>query len=529
MSYTPHLLLVLSVFIYCTEMTDTHILPKWLGTLGGLAIVGMINSVVFLLGKQRRIKPMSLFITVALLCFTQAVYAIIQAIGVYSCNLSNQVVGSFDNPAGLASCLSVAIPICIYLFRATDEKVLKGTVVVMAVIIGIALLISESRAGILAGLFLPTAWWLFGSTKRRWLQVASVGIATLLLSVMYIAKKNSADGRLLMLKCGWEMIKEKPLLGHGIGGVQAHYMDYQAKWLSEHPESKLSMLADNVKSVFNEFLTIGICFGIVGWLILGVFIWQMIFCYDKVPSKEGRCALMSLAAIGVLGCFSYPFSYPFTWLVLILMCYILFDRAYAINIPTNKVMRYTIAIIVFVASAFLFYRVVVRTRAELQWGQVARLARTESGKDVFSYYKALMPVLGSEPYFLYNYAVALQASRLYTESLEVALRCRNYWADYDLELIIGDNYQYLGKPVEAETCYKNASSMCPSRFLPPYKLFFLYKKKHDSKHMKATADAIEVKSVKIESSIIQTMKRIVKREMNAYQENNINFEKEIQF
>lgn len=43
----------------------------------------------------------------------------------------------------------------------------------------------------------------------------------------------------------------------------------------------------------------------------------------------------------------------------------------------------------------------------------------------------------SNPYFLYNYAAVLQEMKQYTESLEVALKCRQYWADYDLELIIG--------------------------------------------------------------------------------------------
>ncbi len=49
----------------------------------------------------------------------------------------------------------------------------------------------------------------------------------------------------------------------------------------------------------------------------------------------------------------------------------------------------------------------------------------------------------SNPYFLYNYAAVLQEMKQYTESLEVALKCRQYWADYDLELIIGENYQQL--------------------------------------------------------------------------------------
>ena len=223
MSHTFPFLFIAAIFTYCMEMTDTHILPKWLCTLGMVAVVGMIEGLFILLGKQRRIKGLSSFIMVTILCFCQAVYAIVQAIGLSPSNFSYQVVGSFDNPAGLAACLSVGIPCCIYLFRTWDRKILKGASILMALFIAIALLLSESRTGILAGILLPAAWWIFSFTKRRWLKLTMLGIGIILMPILYMLKKDSANGRLLMLRCGWEMVMDKPLFGHGIGGVQAHY------------------------------------------------------------------------------------------------------------------------------------------------------------------------------------------------------------------------------------------------------------------------------------------------------------------
>ena len=505
------LLSTAAIFTYCTGMTDTHILPKWLCTLGVVAVMGMIEGIIFLFGKQRRVKGLPSFITVALLCFCQAVYAIIQAVGIMPSRFSYQVVGSFDNPAGLAACLSVAIPCCIYLFRTTERKVLKGAIVAMAILIGMALLLSESRAGILAGLFLPTAWWLFGSIKRRWVKLAVLGIGVILMPIMYMAKKDSADGRLLMLRCGWEMVKEKPLLGHGIGGVQALYMDYQAEWLAAHPESDFSMLADNVKSVFNEYLTIGICFGMVGWLFLGLYVWLMIHSYRKAPSEEGRFALMSLAIIGVLGCFSYPFSYPFTWVVLVWGSYILLHGAYPITLPTHKAVRYTMGIVLFGVSSLLLYGVAKRTRAELEWGEISQMALMGRSKEAFPRYEALMSILGNEPYFLYNYAAELYMADRHEEALHMARRCRTHWADYDLELLQGELLNELNRYDEAEHHFQLAANMCPVRFVPLNSLLKLYQQMGNTVQADSMAQKIIDKPVKIPSSNINIMKAEAKK------------------
>lgn len=49
---------------------------------------------------------------------------------------------------------------------------------------------------------------------------------------LYKMKKGSADGRMLIWQVTSELIKGKPLLGHGAGSFDAKYMDAQAEWFA---------------------------------------------------------------------------------------------------------------------------------------------------------------------------------------------------------------------------------------------------------------------------------------------------------
>ena len=511
MAYYIFFLSITAIFTYCLGMTDTHILPKWLYTLGAVAVVGIVEGFALWFKRQGSPREKALLAIVAFLCSIQAVYAIAQALGLFPSRFSYQVVGSFDNPAGLVACLCVGVPCCIYLFRASERKWMKWGASVMAILISVAIVLSGSRAGILAGICVPVAWWLFAVVKKRWLRIVFVGLGMALLCLMYIAKKDSADGRLLMWRCGWEMIKDKPLCGHGVGGVEAHYMDYQAEWLDRHPDSSFSSLADNVKSVFNEYLSIGIRFGVIGWLVLAGWVWLLVYGYRRYPTEEGRCAMMSLVAIGTLACFSYPLTYPFTWVVLFLDSYILICRACPLSVWKGGKVRVVAASLLFVGSGLLLYGVVRRTYAEWKWGQLAD--RASRGEDVFPGYKSLLPVLGNEPYFLYNYAAELYYAGQHEKALLVARRCRKYWADYDLELLQGDLLDKLDKPEEAERHFLLASRMCPVRFVPLYKLYELYKRAGNEQKARQMGETILAKPVKVESVMVSSIKARVQGDL----------------
>lgn len=51
------------------------------------------------------------------------------------------------------------------------------------------------------------------------------------------------------------------MYGHGFDAFRAHYMDYQANYLSQYPNNEYAMLADNVISPFNEYLNVALSCG----------------------------------------------------------------------------------------------------------------------------------------------------------------------------------------------------------------------------------------------------------------------------
>ena len=60
------------------------------------------------------------------------------------------------------------------------------------------------------------------------------------------------------------MIIDSPMYGHGFDAFRAHYMDYQANYLSQYPNNEYAMLADNVISPFNEYLNVALSCGFFG-------------------------------------------------------------------------------------------------------------------------------------------------------------------------------------------------------------------------------------------------------------------------
>ena len=140
---------------------------------------------------------------------------------------------------------------------------------------------------------------------------------SILFSILYYKKKDSADGRLLIWKCTWEMMQTTPIAGNGIDCFHKNYVDYQTNYFKQHPDSRFVMLADNVKHPFNEYLLIGVQFGIIGWILLIGMITFLLFCYRRQPMKEKYISLLALLSIAVFSFFSYPFTYPFVWIVTI--------------------------------------------------------------------------------------------------------------------------------------------------------------------------------------------------------------------
>ena len=85
-------------------------------------------------------------------------------------------------------------------------------------------------------------------------------------------KDPSINTRLLMWKTTFEMIKDKPIFGSGIGTFKMNYLDYQAEFLKDNPY--YVKYSGKAGETHNEYLQIWAELGIIG---LGLFL--LIFCF----------------------------------------------------------------------------------------------------------------------------------------------------------------------------------------------------------------------------------------------------------
>lgn len=506
------LLCASSMFMCSQQITDSHITPKWLIFIAFILYLGVFQPIKAILNKPIKADVFTVGISISTVCLLQAIYGITQFSGLLSSHFIYQVTGSFDNPAGFAACLCAGLPFVGFLLSRDKNRLIRISGWIIGLIISVAVILSHSRAGIISIAIIGYICLYRQFYEKRLLKYLLAGGIIILLVGCYWMKKDSANGRLLIWQCGMNMAKDAPWLGHGIGSFEAYYMDYQADYFREREHSHYSMLADNVKQPFNEYLGILLNFGIIGLLILFTATGIIIYYYKKSPNTEKRIALYSLISIGTFSLFSYPFTYPFVWIVTFL-CIFMITGEYLKRFLYFPWIKNIVCILVLTCALGGIYKLTKRIQAEREWHKASVLALCKSYKEALPSYEKLANSFNNNPYFLYNYAAILKEMEQYNKSLQVALKCRQYWADYDLELMIGENLQQLNDFNSAEKYYSHAADMCPSRFAPLYQLFHLYKQVGKNEKALKIADKIINKPIKIKSPTILLIKREMKKEL----------------
>jgi hypothetical protein len=439
------------------------------------------------------------------LCLIQALYGIFRNCGILRVTGDFRVTGSFDNPAGFAASLCAGFPFFFYFVQKkfTWERWVALTAVA-AVCVAVAL--SASRAGI-AAMLVMGMFFLFRRFRIEARNRVIISVLAFLAALpgLYFLKKDSAEGRLLIWRCSLEMILDKPFTGHGIKGFKARYMNYQASFFEKHPGSKYAMLADNVSRPFNEYVRLWVDCGLPGAyaLFLLVLVLRNIYRSSLRKMPVTYLACLCLIGIGVFALFSYPLTYPFVWVMGFGSVLILAGDRY----PVSSYGRAKTGMFLGLALVAVIYVIACRRMsAEIKWCGVAHNSLLGQTEKMLPEYSALYPELRNNELFLYNYAAELNVSGRYAASLQVAHECERLWADYDLQMLLGDNYQKLGQYGEAEARYKHAANMCPVKFMPLYRLFQLYEATGEKEKMLGMAKIILEKPVKIMSSTVEEIK-----------------------
>lgn len=480
-----------------------------------LSLSGMFFLVYFFSKQEERAIFNRFAVMVLFISFILALQGIAQYMGILRQKLYFVVVGCFDNPAGYASMLSISTPFILHLTSSSQAKLIRYISWTTYIVIVIIIVLLLSRTGILA-IGIVSCLYLFKRYKTAfinnltWRKCIALSLIASLIIGLYFVKKNSADGRLLIWKCTWEMIKEQPLLGHGYKSFQAKYMLYQAHYFKQNPQSKYTLLADNVKHPFNEFLCITAEFGFIGLALLLSLVFVLAQLSLKKRNEDSFVFISILSVVIVFACFSYPFSYPFTWIVVafcagriaILSQSSLWHFYYAFR------MRCCIILFSIVLLTLTLNDMYYKNR----WHKVTYRVKSID-TEVLTEYKTLYSVLNKNAFFMYNYAAKLNITTDFRKSQQILAICENQINDYDIQMLKADNYKKQSDFHSAEKCYELAFQMCPSRFMPLYELVEIYDSTDCPKQAYKLACEIVNKPIKIPSPLIMAIKKKMKRKM----------------
>ena len=252
-----------------------------------------------------------------------------------------QLISTIGQKNWVSNYLATVFPIIFtYFLLAEDKK--KIVYYLLLSILYTVLIIFQSRgiwisAGLtlILGIFFLYKYKLFNIFKKnkKWLFLLFITffLITVFYSIPNPLNKNidtipqkitsiyednfsSIDSRLLIWGTAFEMIKDKPFLGIGIGSFKMDYLDYQADFLKQNPN--YLKYGSRSEEAHNEYLQLAAELGIIG---LGIFLYIIFILYRSVlkflnEKKEGKGGKEKLILWGLLmGITCFLFDSMFTF------------------------------------------------------------------------------------------------------------------------------------------------------------------------------------------------------------------------
>lgn len=248
-----------------------------------------------------------IFSILTILGATQALYAIVQQIGIAESNhIMFNVTGFMGNPGQLGGFQSVALMSALFLLQDTHGKTLsyRAVLISASLIISYSLFLADSRAAFLScifGAFILYQRQFYDFIKcHKWFIYLAVIITIIGCISIFFYRPNSALARLLIWRVCTDMIADNPFCGHGTLGFNSSYMLYQADFFLNHPDSIFIQVADNAAYPYNEFLHILVEQGFVG-----LFLFLMVLLSACIKASDFR-QTAPLVSLLIFSFFSYP-------------------------------------------------------------------------------------------------------------------------------------------------------------------------------------------------------------------------------
>jgi len=304
----------------------------------------------------------------------------------------------------------------------------------------------------------------------------------------------SINTRLLIWKTTFEMIKDMPIFGFGIGTFKMNYLNYQAKFLRGNPE--YTKYWSNAKESHNEYLQMWGELGIIG---LGIFIviilmfYSLVIGYLKRVNEDNDKIIVFGLVLGVtcflIHCiFTFPLHVPTLGVTFFALLGLTVVYTRKINLLKtdpdnrpkesklkNKRIKITLTILILILMIWVINLVAIKPYfAEIQYFNGMRhnvdgnynkgLPYLEQAVSLYPYNGRILHALGTT---YYNLGILNKAE-------EVLKRSTRYMIDTTTFYNLGLVYFQKGEYQKAENELKNTIYLNPNFSKAYYDLGYLY-------------------------------------------------------
>jgi len=216
--------------------------------------------------------------------------------GLYGQDVTKRILGTLGYQNTLGGYLVLILPLGFYLFVAAKTKWRRGLWIISGGAIVISLILARSRGAWLAAIAVAAAFaalaaasgttrfrsrpilWMIGGLLATALPVAwmtrgdtTMSVANRMRTALSF-QSNSMRQRALIWEATWQMIRERPVSGHGLGAFQMKYLDSLGDVLEDPANAALRRYAINVKESHNDYLQMWAEMGPIGLILWLTFV-----------------------------------------------------------------------------------------------------------------------------------------------------------------------------------------------------------------------------------------------------------------
>lgn len=410
------------------------------------------------------------------------------------------VTGTYDNPGPYGCLISILACVLVSCYALFETGSIERKVCSVMYVPGTLLLpLTQSRTAILAFAVSMCLLAVCAYREKAVRILRRYGIL-ILLGVLaagvagYMFKKESADGRMYMLRTSLVTMQRNGFRGVGHGRFGAAFAETERLRFKEQIESqgadaldwtvlneKDRMAAESPRHPFNEYMYLGVEHGVAVMLLFMALMVTAIVC----SYRRRTVWCYGMTAFAIIAFFSYPLHSWITQIVFALLA------AACVSDGRHELKAAGIGILAGAQLAMLIVVLVQlpqvrqKSRVEAAWKSVEQLHGMECYADVAERCEAMMPYMSDNGDFLYAYGQSLNKIGEYDKSDSILKLGTEISGNPMLWNVMGNNSLALGRYDEAEQRYMQAFYTLPNRLYP---LILLAKLQYARGDMEAFSD-----------------------------------------